>query len=488
MKKKLSIICTGILCAALTVPCLSVSGITVNRPGSHSSEKDEESEGEERSELETTITETETEEKGTSTSTVTEEVAEPADIVFVIDSTGSMGPYIENVATNLTTFSKYLEDKGVEVRMAAMEYRDITYDGKKSTKIHTVDGSPWHKTTSELVETLDIIKSDVSGGGDTPETVVDALGYVTDKESLKFSSAAHKFAIVLSDANYKENNTHGLTMESLISKLNEQNINTSVITQKGYFNTYKNLVGSGGMTADILSENFSDELIKLADVIFKTIEREVIDETVTAVKKVTVTSKGSNTIKIGNKATLQAVILPEDADYKKVSWVVEDEGIVSVSISKDTKTCTVTGEKAGTTTITAVSEDGGFTGSYEITVLGKKTIDEEEDEPDEPTDAIELSVNDMRVRPARKTIAKGKSFRIEVTADTDEELEPEELEEMLDNSIDSISYRSTKSSVASVNKSSGVVTARKKGTAIIKTSVDMADGSSKVFKTVVYVR
>ncbi len=65
--------------------------------------------------------------------------------------------------------------------------------------------------------------------------------------------------------------------------------------------------------------------------------------------------------------------------------------------------------------------------------------------------------------------------------------ETEEINDIWENNIDSITYRSTKSNIASVNKN-GKVTAKKKGKAIIKTNVVLADGTDFTYKTIVYVK
>lgn len=481
--KKTKILLAGLLCAVLAVPSVQTKAVTVNRRSP--SKTEDSSDKKESSHLETTIEEKEKESAESSSHIETVDVIEPADIVFVIDSTGSMAPYIQNVADNIETFSEYLEEKGVDARMAVVEYRDITCDGKDSTIVHTIDGTPWHKTTDELVETLQIVKSGVDGGGDIPETVFDALGYVADEESLKFRSLTHKFAIVLTDADYKEANSFEMKKEDVIEKLEKQNINTSVITSKSYFDTYKDVIGSEGITTNINSKTFSDDLIKLADVIFKTIEKEVIDETVESVKSIRVTCKGDNTIKVGNSAVLNAVILPATADDKKVSWVVEDEEVAGIEISADTMTCTVTGKSAGETRVIAVSEDGGFTGSYDITVFSDgTTISTSEDDP-----AIEISKEDFTVTPAKKIISKKKSFSIKVALSKEftEGKEKEEIDDILENDIDSIEYRSSKSSVASVSKE-GKVIGKRKGKAIIKTTISLADAKEYTYKTTVYVK
>ena len=175
--KKLKFLLTGLLCVTLSIPSIHIGAFTINR---HSPESEDTSDMEESSSLDTKEEEVEKEIKEDITHIETSNIVEPADIVFVIDSTGSMAPYIQNVADNVKAFSEYLENKkvdgkAVDVRMGVVDYKDITCDGKDSTIIHTIDGNPWHKTTAQLVETLGIVKSSVDGGGDEPERQRDSL-------------------------------------------------------------------------------------------------------------------------------------------------------------------------------------------------------------------------------------------------------------------------------------------------------------------------
>ena len=182
--KKIKFLLTGVLCAALALPSVNAGAIVINRHSAETSEEDSGKSEEETINIDTTINDYEYT-IDIPTSEIKEfTVKEPADIVFVIDSTGSMASYIQNVADNIKAFSKFLEDNKVDARMAVIEYRDITCDGNDSTIVHQVDGSVWHKSTAELVKTLDIIKSGVDGGGDLPETLIDALGYLVDRKSV----------------------------------------------------------------------------------------------------------------------------------------------------------------------------------------------------------------------------------------------------------------------------------------------------------------
>ncbi|GAE87960.1 vWA domain-containing protein [Acetivibrio straminisolvens] len=58
-----------------------------------------------------------------------------ADIVFVIDTTGSMGSVINNVKTNITNFVNTLIENNVDVRLGLIDYKDLEEDGMNSTKI-----------------------------------------------------------------------------------------------------------------------------------------------------------------------------------------------------------------------------------------------------------------------------------------------------------------------------------------------------------------
>lgn len=480
--RKIKLFLTLFLCAACVVPSIHADAVVINR--------DPISEGDDREETSNVDTDIKEDVTVVPDDPVAVNTVEPADIVFAVDSTGSMAPYIQNVADNIEAFSKYLEEKtvahmeGQEVkvkpRMAVVEYKDITYDGKDSTVVHTVGGSPWHTSTAEMVKTLEDVKASIKDGdgGDNPETVLDALGYVVDGKTFDFGKDAHKFVIVLSDSEYKVENNFGYTESSMFQKLKDENINMSVITEPYHYGIYKNLVDETDGKEhffDIDSPTFSKNLEKLADEIFTTIVEESSHE----VKTIKVTCKGDNTIKVGNTAELKAVILPETVTGKEVIWSVSDEDVASIEVSKDTLTCKVTGLSEGTARVEASTEDGAFTGSYDITVF----------DPDGASVAIEISKGDISVTPSKKTIAKKKSFNIKVALKKEftEDKDEEEIDDIWESNVDSIVYRSSKGSIASVN-GNGKVTGKKKGKAIVKTIITLADGSEFIYKTTVYVK
>ena len=125
--------------------------------------------------------------------------------------------------------------------------------------------------------------------------------------------------------------------------------------------------------------------------------------------------------------------------------------------------------------------------------VGDDYIDDEDGYWDDDEDYYEdeLPASGLAVNPENKEIKKGKSFYISlVPADKSdwEGLSEEEWDEICEENIDSIEYSSTKKTVAYVNSFNGKVKARKKGSAVIKTTVSMANGETVTFKTKVTVK
>lgn len=121
------------------------------------------------------------------------------------------------------------------------------------------------------------------------------------------------------------------------------------------------------------------------------------------------------------------------------------------------------------------------------------SIEDDYDEEDEENETSgELTKGDIKVSPSKKTIKVGGSFSIEVypsddVSDEYADVPDEEWEEVLDENIDNITFKSSRSAVAYVS-AKGKVKGKKKGTAIIKTTVTFADGTEGIYKTRVYVK
>lgn len=187
-----------------------------------------------------------------------------AELVFVIDSTASMGDEINNVKTRISAFSSYLESFGVMLRIGIIEYRDYVDDGPESTVVHELGHSVWLESAEQMEAMLGSIE--VGGGGDQPETVLDGLGFLADGRSVPWSSDSYRFAVVLTDASFKTDNRHGYgSLRGAAEKLLEKGINASAIVPAGRAEMYAPLAEvTGGIIADINSD-FDAVLEGLAD-------------------------------------------------------------------------------------------------------------------------------------------------------------------------------------------------------------------------------
>ena len=186
------------------------------------------------------------------------------DLVFVIDSTGSMFDIIRSVKNNVAQFAKYLSNKGVTLRLGLIDYKDITADGTDSTVVHTQSFSTWFDITGFVNELTTV---SATGGGDIEETPIDALGHLTEG-TISWNSDAYKFAMLITDAGYKTDNQHGIaSMSKMIEKLQAAEIQVSVVTKNQYMTDYGELAAcTGGVQADI-NDSFGTLLEEYADTV-----------------------------------------------------------------------------------------------------------------------------------------------------------------------------------------------------------------------------
>lgn len=180
-----------------------------------------------------------------------------ADVVFVIDTTISMSDRIRNVKDNIEEFVAELEENKVDIRLGLIEYKDIYADGVDSTKSYD-----WYTSVSAFKNQLSSLF--VSGGGDGPESVVDALHCA---RTMQYRTGVKKYIILVTDAEYKNGTADDpeATMQDEIARLVEEEIVTSVVTAYFCHAFYNELVAdTNGVNVDI-NQNFADALTPLID-------------------------------------------------------------------------------------------------------------------------------------------------------------------------------------------------------------------------------
>lgn len=110
------------------------------------------------------------------------------DLAFVVDCTGSMGPYIKQTQNNIRNIVDQISRTAFNVRMALVEYRDHPpQDSSFVTRVHDFTTS-----VDDMKKWVDGMKA--SGGGDGPEAVADALD-ATSK--LSFRSDSTKMCVLI---------------------------------------------------------------------------------------------------------------------------------------------------------------------------------------------------------------------------------------------------------------------------------------------------
>ena len=150
------------------------------------------------------------------------------DIVFVVDTTGSMGTPIQNLANNLEAFTSSLKNQGYSLNLGLVKYGDINETTSIGVESVLFGGEEFTSDVGTLVSALNNLS--VAGGGDLPESglegVVEALKY-------SFRDSAQKKIIAISDINVhkKETGKSDYTLDDVLKALNSKNVNLSAVTK-----------------------------------------------------------------------------------------------------------------------------------------------------------------------------------------------------------------------------------------------------------------
>lgn len=111
-----------------------------------------------------------------------------ADVVFVLDCTGSMSKEIETVKSALNEFADEVEERGVPLRIGLVAFRDL-FEGEQPQVFDLSEEIPeFQKSLSDL---------EAWGGGDEPESALDALMTALDQS---FAEGHQKVLVLITDA------------------------------------------------------------------------------------------------------------------------------------------------------------------------------------------------------------------------------------------------------------------------------------------------
>lgn len=131
-------------------------------------------------------------------------MAHSVDLIFVIDVTGSMGPFINNVKEHVLNFHDDLVEKGRKIqkniehlRVKVIAYRDY-YAGDSCSPMEITDFFNLPEEESKLEEFVRKIQPD--GGGDEPENGLEALALAIKSDWVKETTRCRHIISLWTDA------------------------------------------------------------------------------------------------------------------------------------------------------------------------------------------------------------------------------------------------------------------------------------------------
>lgn len=169
-------------------------------------------------------------------------VAKPVDIVFVIDFTGSMGPYIDGIKTNIYSFVDELAKNNVGWKLGFVSFGDVFI------------GEPIN--VMKLTGLVDNFKTSVAsqrmlGGGDEPESQLDGL---FEALNIDFTSRSQAVFILITDSSPHEPDGKGRNSDEFIRKAKMRNAIVHIVGPN--LPVYKKIANeTGGMLIDIRSNS-----------------------------------------------------------------------------------------------------------------------------------------------------------------------------------------------------------------------------------------
>ena len=182
-----------------------------------------------------------------SNNTPAKKVKGVADIVFLIDATGSMQPCIDDIKNNIDLFIDRLSSADPnggtmlkDWRISICAYRDFLCDPENGLEHMILN--PFVRTAAEAKAQLSAIEAD--GGGDEPESLLDALyalttrgvtakGATESENKWRYPAEAARCIIVFTEATYDEtmsplSGNEGGTVDDIIQILQQERMRLSI--------------------------------------------------------------------------------------------------------------------------------------------------------------------------------------------------------------------------------------------------------------------
>ena len=230
----------------------------------------------------------------------------PVDFVFIIDITGSMQKYIDQVKSYISSFTTSLIRRGIDYRLGLVlfsDYVDKTYQ----------------PTDNVLTFLSWLTPVRATGGGDEKENALEAL---QEAANLKFRPPSNRVAVIITDAPYhqageKGDGTTSETQASIMKMLVNKDIRLfSIVPPK--LNEYKQISAkTRGKAYDIeypfstILDNFSNQLTNLFALKYRTDQPAIPDSINIALlneKKLELVRKTIPIVELGRKLIIENLL------------------------------------------------------------------------------------------------------------------------------------------------------------------------------------
>ena len=178
-------------------------------------------------------------------------------IVFCIDTTGSMDTYIHGVKDRAIEFSKILASKGASFKLGLIGFGDLYEKEKPSVYNFTDDVVKFQKQVNNIPRTY---------GGDIPESALDSLETGIELlNTTRHEAGSKSIFILITDAPPHVPTFSGKSIADICDMLNHHNVTTYVVARKDRdsIEAYDPITKPYGKYYD-LSDKFYDILDNIA--------------------------------------------------------------------------------------------------------------------------------------------------------------------------------------------------------------------------------
>jgi hypothetical protein len=170
------------------------------------------------------------------------------DIVFLLDTTGSMEPYIEGLQKRCIEFAGVVRAQGFDCRLGLIGFGDVEIDEEMAVFDPT-------SALQKFQAAVDVVPR--TRGGDDPESALEAI-----ERALQMplrDQAAVCFVLITDESCH-----HVERLPALANGLRARKITTYVVSQQNLSDLYSPLCVNGGQFFSISKARFDDILLNVA--------------------------------------------------------------------------------------------------------------------------------------------------------------------------------------------------------------------------------